>query len=182
MIAQQIAKKYSKALFELAKDKNLIDVAWEQFNSLGEYLKKDRTLVDFMTAPQVNDTDKLNLMKKIFETRLEITFFNFLMFLMKKRRIQFLSDIIEHLDILIREDKGLAKAVCITATPMIDIERAELIERLQKKTALKVELEEKIDPTVIGGMIVILHNQIIDGSIRFGLSQLKNRLMKVKVH
>ncbi len=63
-----------------------------------------------------------------------------------------------------------------------DISNDKLIAKLAAKTGLKIELQEKIDPTIIGGMIIILQNQIVDGSIRYDLSELKNRLMNLKVH
>ena len=102
--------------------------------------------------------------------------------LIRKRRIGFLPDIIDELDRLIRAEKGISRATCITVKPITDGERQKLIEELARKTSLKIELEEKIDKSILGGMIIILHNQIIDGSVRHGLDQLKNRLMKVKVH
>ncbi len=182
MFAQQVAKKYSHALFELAREKNLVDKAWEQFNSLAEYLKKDDTLLNFLAAPQVADQKKHALVEKVFSERLEKPFYAFLVFLVRKRRINFLPEIIEAFDYLVRTEKKLARAACISAVPLTEEERRNVIERLQKKTSLKIELEEKIDKSIVGGMIIMLHNQIIDGSIRHGLNELKNRLMKVKVH
>ena len=182
MIAQQVAKKYGNALFELARDKNLIDIAWDQFNKLADYMRKDRTFIDFMSAPQIADSDKVSLMQKVFEPRLETPFYNFVQFLARKRRIIYLPDIVGEFDLLVRQHKGIAQAVCITTVPMSDSERKLLIVELTKKTGLKIELEERIDPSIIGGMVVILQNQIIDGSIRYALSLLRNRLMKVKVH
>jgi len=113
---------------------------------------------------------------------LEKCFYDFLLVLVKKRRIRFLPEIVDELDRLIRAEKGIARATCITVHPITDIERNRIINELTKKTSLKIELEEKIDLSILGGMIIILHNQIIDGSVRYGLDQLKNRLMKVKVH
>lgn len=182
MLAQQVAKKYSVALFGLAADKDLLDRAWEQFGSLGEYLKADDTFLDFMSAPQVPDQHKEGLVTKAFSDKLEKCFFNFLMMLVRKRRISYLPDIIDELDRLIRAEKGISRATCITVHPITDGERQKLIKELARKTSLKIELEEKIDESILGGMIIILHNQIIDGSVRYGLDQLKNRLMKVKVH
>jgi len=182
MLAQQVAKKYSTALFELAKERNLVDAAWDQFDSMAEVLEKDRTLLDFMEAPQVSDDKKLALLKKVFAGRLEKSFYDFLLVLVEKRRFKYLPEIIENFDLLVREDKRMAKAVCITVRPITDAERLKLIESLQRKTSLKIELEEKIDKSILGGMTVMLRNQIIDGSLRHGLDLLKNRLMKVKVH
>ncbi|UCD17854.1 MAG: ATP synthase F1 subunit delta [Candidatus Zixiibacteriota bacterium] len=182
MIAQQVAKKYSSALFDLARERNLIDQAWDQLTTLAEYLRKDRTFLDFMSAPQVPDEDKFKLVTKVFADRLEKSVYNFLQFLVTKRRLKFLPEIIDEFDRLVRADKGIARATCITALRITDAERENLKRMLAARTSLEIELEEKIDESIIGGMIVILYDQIIDGSIRYGLDQLRNRLMKVKVH
>jgi len=182
MLAQQVAKKYSTALFELAREKNLVDAAWDQFNAIAEFLEKDRTLLDFMEAPQVPDERKLALVRKAFADRMDKTFYDFLLVLVDKRRFKYLPEIVDYFDTLVREDKGIARAVCLTAVPITDAERQKLIASLQRKTSLKVELEEKIDKSILGGMIVMLRNQIIDGSLKHGLDLLRNRLLKVKVH
>jgi len=182
MLAQQVGKKYGGALFQLVKDKNIIDTAWEQFDDLAEYLKKEDAFFDFMAAPQIPDRDKEQLVKQVFESRFDKPLFNFLMVLTEKRRINYLLEIIEEFDRLVRAEKGIEKATCITAVPLSEGERSSLIDRLAAKTDLKIELEEKIDQSIIGGMIIILHNQIIDGSIRHGLQILRNRLMNLKVH
>lgn len=182
MLAQQVAKKYGNALFEIAREKGLIEQAWEQFNSLADYLRKDSTFLNFMSAPQIPDADKLALVEKTFKPRLDRPFYNFLLVLVDKRRIIYLVEIVEEFDRLVRQHKGIARAVCITTVPINDEERRRLIEKLSRKTNLKIELEEKIDRSIVGGTVVILQNQIMDGSIRYALSLLRNRLMKVKVH
>jgi len=182
MLAQQVGKKYGGALFQLSKEKNLIDTAWDQFNDLAEYLKKEDAFFDFMAAPQIPDKDKKKLIKQVFESRFEKPLYNFLLVLTEKRRINYLLEIIEEFDRLVRAEKGIEKATCITAVPLTESERQGLIARLAAKTGLKIELDEKIDQSIIGGMIIILHDQIIDGSIRHGLQLLRNRLMKLKVH
>jgi F-type H+-transporting ATPase subunit delta len=182
MLAQQIAKKYGRALFELAKERNLIDQGWEQFNALSDYLKSDSTFHDFVTAPQIGDGEKAALVKKVFEPRLERIFYEYIQMLVAKHRIHFLPEIIDEFDRLVRADRGIAKAICITTAPITDVQRRQLIEQLSQKTGLKVELEEKIDMAIVGGMIVTIQDQILDGSIKYALSLLRNRLLKVKVH
>jgi len=182
MLAQQVAKVYGHALFNLAREENLLDRAWEQFDSLAKYLKIDSTFLDFMTAPQVPDRHKVDLITRTFGSRLEKPFLDFLMVLTDKHRIHFLSEIIDEFDRLVRAEKGIARATCITTAPLTQEERKLMIDRLSAKTSLKIELEEKIDPSIIGGAIVILHNQIIDASIKYQLGLLRNRLMEVKVH
>jgi len=182
MLAQQVAKKYAGALLELAKEHKILDKAWEQYKAIADFLKKDDTFLDFMAAPQVPDEAKDELIGKAFSTRLEKPLFNFMLFLARKRRITFLPEIVEEFDRLVKAEKGIARATCITTAKISDAERRRLIEKLAQKTSLKIELDEKIDKNIIGGIIVILHNQIIDGSLRYSLEQLRNRLMKVRVH
>ncbi len=182
MLAQQIAKKYGRALFELAKERNLVDQAWEQFNALSSYFRADTTFLDFVTAPQIGDGDKADLVKKVFEPRLERIFYEYIQMLVAKHRIHYLPEIIEEFERLVRADRGMARAVCITTAPISEAQRRQLIERLSKKTNLKIELEEKIDKAIIGGMVVIIQDQILDSSIKYALTLLRNRLMKVKVY
>lgn len=182
MLTQQIAQRYAHALFDLAKERNLINQAWEQLNALADYLRRDKTFLEFMSAPQIPGRDKMALLKKAFKSQLERPFFDFLMLLAEKHRIKFLPEIIEEFDRLVRAERGIGKATCITTFKISNDERARLIEKLAQKTTLKIELEEKIDKAIMGGIIIILHNKIIDGSVRQALSLLRNRLMKVKVH
>jgi len=182
MLAEQVAKKYGQALFELAGEKGLIDQAWDQFNVLAEYMKKDKTLLDFMDAPQIPDENKLTVIEHAFAGRLEKPFYDFILFLADKHRIKYLPDIIKYFDELVRRDKGIVQATCITTFPISEQERKKLVEQLEKKTSLKIELKERIDKRIIGGMVVLVGGRIIDGSIRQSLDILKSRLMKVKVH
>ncbi len=69
----------------------------------------------------------------------------------------------------------------ITAKALDVEQRQNLVARLATKTNLTIQIEEKIDPAIMGGMIVILHNEIIDGSVRYGLEMIEEQLAKVKV-
>jgi F-type H+-transporting ATPase subunit delta len=66
--------------------------------------------------------------------------------------------------------------------PLSDDQREKVIARLEKRSSLSVRLEEKVDPSVIGGAVVIMAGQIIDGSIRYGLNRIKEQLTRVRVH
>jgi F-type H+-transporting ATPase subunit delta len=181
MLAQEVAQKYAHALFLSAKEKGLIDKAYEQLSDLKNYLESDPTLLDFLKAPQVLDEHKQALVQKVFSSRLERLFVEFLLVLVQKHRIGFLPDVIDEFTRLVEAEKGIGRVTIITAVPLNEAERSELITNLAAKTGLKIELEEKIEPRIIGGSIVILHNEIIDGSVRRGLDLLEEQLEKVKV-
>lgn len=182
MLTQEVAKKYANALFLSVKEKNLLDAAYDQFGSLKEMLDSDRTLLNFMSAPQVMDEHKLAVVRKVFESRLERLFVEFLVVLVEKNRINFLSEIIDELRRSIEAANGVGRVTVITAVPLKEDERSALAIKMADKTKLKIMLEEKVDAEIIGGMIIILHNEIIDGSIKHGLDLVGEQLSKVRVH
>jgi F-type H+-transporting ATPase subunit delta len=182
MLAQEVAQKYAHALFLSVRTKNLLDQADEQFMALKTLLQRDRTLLDFLAAPQVTDEKKHALITTVFESRLERPFLEFLRIVIEKRRVKYLPNIVDEFDRLVKAAKGIARVTVTTAIPLNAAEEQGLKEKLVKKTGMKIELEKIVDPAILGGMIVILHDQIIDGSVRHGLEQIEERLGKLKVH
>jgi F-type H+-transporting ATPase subunit delta len=181
MLSQEVAQKYARALFLSVKQKNLLDQADEQFMALKTLLEKDHTLVNFLAAPQVTDEKKFALIKTVFESRLERPFLEFLLIVIEKRRINFLPAIVDEFDRLVKAAKGIAQVTVTTAVALTKSEELALNDKLVKKTGMKIELEKIIDPNILGGMIIVMHDQIIDGSIRHGLNQIEEQLGKVKV-
>lgn len=181
MLAPEVAHKYGTALFLSAKDKGLLDKADEQFLSLKTLLAKDRSLLDFLNAPQVPDEKKIALIHTVFDSRMERPFVEFLLVLMDKHRISFLPEIVEQFDRMVKVAKGIAKVTVITAVPLSEAERSNMMASLARKTGLKIELDARVDTAILGGVIIIMHDKIIDGSVRHGLSLIEEQLEKVKV-
>jgi F-type H+-transporting ATPase subunit delta len=181
MLAQQVAKKYSTALFNLVQDRGLLDLAYHQFEQLDDLLLKERSLLAFLKAPHIPDQHKFTLVRQVFEGKIEPLFLEFLLVLVDKYRIGFLHDIILEFRTRVARAKDMVVAQVTTALPLGDEQRRDLITRLQKKTGHVIDLEEKVDPAILGGMIVIVGDQIIDGSVRHKLFLLKEELLKLKV-
>ena len=164
------------------KEKNLIEEGYEQFNQLKELVTTDQSLINFLTAPQVLDEDKYSLVRDIFSSRIEKLFVEFLAVLVDKNRVYFLPEIIDEFNRLIEAEKGIGRVTVISAVALSDAERSKLIEKLGKKTGFDIVLEEKLDANILGGMIIILHNEIIDGSVKHGLDVLEEQLTKARVN
>ena len=182
MIAQEVAHKYASALFRSAQQRGLTDQAYDQFDALAKTIKSDASLLGFLKSPKISDDQKKAVVQDIFGSRMDQLFVEFLIVLVKKRRARYLLEIIDELNRQIEFQKGIHRATVITAVPLADDEERNLIPRLQAKSGGTVQLEKKVDPAIMGGMIVILHDQIIDGSVRHGLSLVQESLQKVKVH
>ncbi|MEA2031646.1 MAG: ATP synthase F1 subunit delta [candidate division Zixibacteria bacterium] len=181
MLVQEVARKYAQALFMAVKEKGLIDTAREQLDELMEFIEKDNTLLNFLNAPYVSDETKLTLMRNVFEGRLEQLLVEFLIVLIEKNRMVYLAEIVDDFVRLVEAEKGIARTTVITTEPLDNNQRRDLISRLTAKTDMTIQLEEKVDPNILGGMIVVFYDEIIDGSVRYGLDMMEKQLTKVKV-
>ena len=182
MLSHEVAKKYSGALFLSLKERNLIDAAYEQFEDLQKLITKDKSLLKFLSTPQVLDENKQALIRKVFSGRIEQLFVEFLVVLVEKHRANFLPGIIDELKRSIEAEKGIGRATILSALPLTEVEKQQLTKKLADRMKLKIIIDEKVDPSILGGIIIILHNEIIDGSVAHGLSLLEEQLNKVRVH
>jgi len=182
MLIHEVARKYASALFQAAKDKSLIDASYAQMNDFRAFIEKDKNLLRFLTAPQVNEAEKIAVVREALGDSLDRLFVEFLVVLIEKNRIGHLESIIDEFNRQVEAHKGIGRATVITAVPLTDDQRQRLTERLAAVSGLTIRIEQKVDRSIIAGMIVIMHNQIIDGSVRHGLDQIHDRLMHVRVH
>jgi len=182
MIAAEVARKYAHALFLSTGQRGLVEQAYEQFSGLKQVLESDRSLLNFLSSPRVEDEQKLNVIHTVFGARMEQLFVEFLAVLVRKRRAGYMVEIIDEFNRLVEFEKGISRVTATTAVPLTEAERGNLLAALAAKTGQKIELESKVDSSIIGGMIVIMHDEIVDGSVRHGLDLLEDQLQKIKVH
>ena len=182
MLIWEVAKKYAQALFLSAKEKGLMDKLYEQLGDLKDLVEEDASLLSFLGAPQVLEESKKSLVREVFSGHVEQLVVEFLVVLVDKGRVGFLVEIIDEFRRLVEAEQGLGRITVITAVPISESERSRLIDKMAAKTGLKIVLEEKVDKSILGGMIVVMYDEIIDGSVRHGLNLVKEQLDKVRVH
>ncbi len=182
MLIYEVAGKYARALFLSARERNLLDTIYEQMRDLREVVRRDPRLLEFLSAPQVLESAKKDLVRRVFESRIERLLVEFLVVLVDKRRVGFLVEIVDEFERLVEAERGVGRVTVVTAVPLTEKERTRLTEKMAAKTGLSIVLEEKLDRSIVGGLIVVLHDEIIDGSIRHGLNLVREQLAKVRVH
>jgi F-type H+-transporting ATPase subunit delta len=182
VISSEVAKRYAAGLFQLAAEKKIIDQIAAEMMAIGEVCKKDRTLLDFLAAPQIRDQDKDEVVKTVFSGRVSKPVNQLLDLIVRKRRSQFIVEIADEFQDLVLESQGIIKTRVISAVALKDKEISELKKRLEKKTGKRIQMAYYVKPEILGGMIVHLGNQIIDKSIKYQLSLLRDRLLELKVH
>lgn len=181
MIAREVAKKYANALYLAGKEKNIVSEVYDQLVHLDKIAHSETAFLEFLKSPRITENDKKSFVQNVLQKRVHAIIVQFLNVLLEKNRIKYFREIIDEFNRLVEAERGIGRATVISARPLADVEKRQLIQRLSAKLNLKVKLEEEIDPAVIGGAVVITHDQIIDGSVKHGLDLLEQNLSKVRV-
>jgi ATP synthase F1 delta subunit len=182
MTAAQVAKKYGTALFNVARTAKRVEEFFVELSAVREYVKSDAKFLAFIRAPQIPDADKAALLKVAFAERVSRPVYEFLIILNRKRRLPHLAEIVDFYEQLYMEAIGVIKARITTAVPLGDQPLAALTGKLEKLTGKRVRAEAKVDPEIIGGVVVVLGNRVIDQSLRYQMQLLRERLLALKVH
>lgn len=181
MIALEVAKKYAHALMMSAEERGLVDQGFEQLSSVLEHLRQDSSLMTFLGSPRITEAQKLQMVRDAFGDKLERLFVEFFLVLVKKHRAVYLPEILDEFIRLVEFHKGIVRATVTTAVPLTPDQENDLINRLVARTGKQIVLEKKVDQTIIAGMIIVVADEIVDGSVRHELRQLEEQLRKIKV-
>jgi F-type H+-transporting ATPase subunit delta len=182
MIPSSLAERYAKALFATALHKDLAGEVQDNIENFSRLLEINKELKKFMSSPQVRNEDKQEFLEKNLGDILSPTFIGFLKLLLDKNRFEFLQEISIAYTDLHEKHLGILRVSAVTAVPLDSALEKKVIEKLERETKKKIKLSKSVDPDIIGGMIIIMENQIIDGSIRFQLDKLRTNLKEVKVY
>ncbi len=167
VVSGEIVEPYAQALMSLAQTHNLTDGFGEQIGSLVSLLENSEDLRDFIGNPVIKDEDKKAVLRQIVGDEANAYLLNFLLLLVDKRRIVFLEGICQKYLELLRQLNKTVLAEVISATELDKSQQDSVATKVKAMTkAQAVELKTKIDPDLIGGVIVKVGSQVLDASIR----------------
>ena len=118
-------------------------------------------------------------MKKIFENQLSDNMNNFLKIVIDKDRMSAIEDIKESYKNLLNDKNNILEGTAITAVPLNEEEIKDLEKNLSKKYNKNVTLNNIVDESILGGVLVKLGNEEIDGTVKTRLAKIKNQLSQV---
>ena len=177
-----VAFKYARALFEASDEAGSLDRVSEDLTGLGKLDETDPAFHRFLVSPTVVTEHKLEFLRAVFANRVAPITQRFLELLIDKKRIAILPEIVETFDKLMEEHRNVLRAQVYTAFALTPEAERRLKNGLDRLTGKNVVLEKRIDPYVLGGVVVHLGNRILDGSLRDGLSILSETLLRAEVN
>lgn len=175
MAAKVYPKRYAQAVFEIAVEQNAMD-KWlsdlEQISSLGA----DTEVLALFESPKLSFEDKV----KIVDQRLpsiSLMACNLAYLLVSRNKMNLIGGIVEQYRHLLDVYRGVQHAVVTTAVPLDDNEKEQIKNTLGSLTGKKLELETRVDPGIIGGLVARIDGTLLEGSTRDRLLALKKELV-----
>lgn len=172
------AKRYATALFDTAKQlKNLSEVERDLI-AVDNLLKQVPAFRQMWESPLMPSGRKRDVLAKALGSSIENVTLAFLRLIVDKRREELLEAVIEEMQRLIDAEGHLVRAEAIFAVTPTSEEQTGLISSLEKRTGGEhIELTIRIDPAILGGVVVRMQDTIIDGSVRGTLERLREQLI-----
>jgi len=182
-----VASRYANALFGAARQAGEVEQTLADLQSLADLHALDElhgrghALQNFLEAPDVLTEHKTALLHRVLDGRVSDLAVRFLLLMLQKKRIQHLPLVLDHYRGLVEDHLGIVRAVVQTVTPLAPDERQALQQKLEALAGKKVSIETRIDPAIVGGIIVTLGGQVIDASLRSRLELLRTQLQATEV-
>jgi F-type H+-transporting ATPase subunit delta len=169
---EEIARVYADALFGAAQDADRLDQVHEELDAFAEAMNESNDMRVFFFSPYFSSAEKRDGLSRALSGG-EPELVNFLELLTEKHRMPVLFRIRRNFDALwAKENKRLG--VTVTSAVELDPEVAKRIgSEIEKQTGNTVELQRRVDPDILGGLVVQVGNMVLDTSIRNRLEKLR---------
>jgi F-type H+-transporting ATPase subunit delta len=172
-----VSARYAEALIGAIEEPGQLDTVTEEILAVDAIVRDNEQLKAFLEGPNVPTEDKHALVNKVFTGRLSQLTLDFLSMLLDKHRIDHLAQIVKEFTRLVEARRNQIRVKVFTAVDL----GADVMERLKRAldTSLGKDciLETKVDSRVIGGVVTVVEDRVIDGSLRTALDELRKDLI-----
>ena len=177
MAEVKISKRYAKGFFDLVKESNHLSDSYAEIKEISEVIKENVELQTALSSPILDDKQKNSMLKAVFKN-LSASTFNFLTLITKQGRANLIQDIAQQFILLYNQKIDRNTANIIIAEDLPENILNQILAVGKKQLAFEgkeIEINKKIDPSIIGGFVFQIKDKQIDASVRNRLNDLKSK-------
>ena len=171
----EIASKYATALYELALENNQLDLYQEQTRFVLNSFEENEEFFDVLNSKFLSIKEIHEIIEKTY-VGVEQDIISLLKIIVENHRVSLLKDILVSFNSLCNSCKGITEGMLFSAFPLDKKTISDIELAIGKKEGRKISLIFKIDPSLIGGVKVVINNHIYDGSVKNKLAEMKQSL------
>ena len=180
--AEIVARRYGQALYELAEEKGSLDTVAADAAELRRAWTQSEELREVMARPEIAAEEKKAIWKDLLADSSDPDLRSLLYLLTDKNRLNFLTEILDFFERLLRQRSGEVMALVRTAQPLRAEQEEELKQSLSRMLDKKVTLQVTVDEALLGGLVVRIEDRMFDGSLRSRLTGLTERMQKMSMN
>lgn len=167
------SREYAAALFDLAKESAIEAELSEGLKFLKEVFESTPEYAAFLTSPSIPKQKRLDTIQNIFASNLPEYAVSFLSLLCEHGNISILGECAYEYEKLYAESCKISHAVAVSVVELTADEKEKLRAKLEKMSGNKVDIQYKVDSTLLGGMKVSMDDMCLDGSLRQRLNDIR---------
>jgi len=171
MIITATAKRYAKALFELAQQENRIDETLAELRSFLELVEQEPNVRQLINFPE-NRERKL-IIKKLLQERFSTLLVHFLFLVLKNKRSGLLNQICDDFQARVDQLHNRVRVEVTTALPLPEKKWEQLKREIASYLNAEVSLDRRVDPAILGGIIIRLDGKVFNASLLEQFKKLK---------
>ena len=181
MSNNDIARVYAASYIEVAQKNNKLDDFKDAIIEIVALLAENKDLSKYLHSPGVSKLSKKNIIKKMFENHFSKYVINFILLLIENQRLEIISDINDEVNKAIDLLENNQRVTIVSKLKLTNDIREKIISKLKKQLQKNIIITEKMDKSILGGIIIKIGDLVIDGSFRKDLKKIKNNLLNSKV-
>jgi ATP synthase F1 delta subunit len=172
---EELARVYARSLFDAAKQTGKLDLLREQLAQFADAVDQNRELQVFFFSPYFSTKEKQEALHRLLSEPDE-QLINFLDLLIENHRMPVIFRIRRTFEHLWEQENRLLPVEITSAIELDDATTGSVAQRIGESTGRRVTLTTRVDPSIIGGIVVRVGNSILDASIRNRLEQLRRHV------
>jgi len=181
MLRNQVAERYAQALFELAMEEEVLGETEKQFRELIDVINDSDDLKKLINHPKLSNGQKKETLTELFENQLSSYLMNFLKILIDKGRVDYLHTIYQQFKKLVDMQENILEVQVISPIDLANKYQEKLKIKLENITEKAISLKLKVQPDLLGGLILKIGDKVVDGSLLNHLKKLENTLKGLEV-
>ena len=172
----EIANVYGEAMYDLAKDENLVEQFRKELNVLDEVFAQEPAFVRLLSSPSLTKPERCQVLEDSFRSNLHPYVLNYLKILTEKGYIRHFSGCCKVFRDRYNADNGILPVTAVTAIPLSDALRKKLADKLATTTGKRIELTCKVDPDCLGGVRLDYDGKRLDDTVSHRLESVRGLL------
>ena len=173
MLNPRVASRYAKSLLDLAIEKGQLEEVYKDMLYLQQLTKESRDFLSLLRSPVIKADAKIRAINAVTAGKVNASTTAFIQLMTNKTREAVLPEIITSFINQYKQNKGIKTVRLTTALPVSDALKNEIVAQVKKTGGFdNIELQEVVDPAIIGGFVLQAGDQLIDASISYDLKNI----------